>query len=195
MKKWWMWWMVGLLGMVGCNASEQERMIGPYSLNEQEERIMNLTATAPGAVQVFQVTPEQGTIDVKIDHYQAGQHQGIQLTGSKLSLGKDGLVSFGLRELSNPDHHYREWFIGSQSGYLTATQEVEENAGAMSAYAAITDTVKLSHREYQAVGALIRDYQNKGINALPLDDNDSLDEIIQANDEVYLFLCKWNDAD
>jgi hypothetical protein len=100
MKKWWMWWMVGLLGMVGCNASEQERMIGPYSLNEQEERIMNLTATAPGAVQVFQVTPEQGTIDVKIDHYQAGQHQGIQLTGSKLSLGKDGLVSFGLRELS-----------------------------------------------------------------------------------------------
>lgn len=177
---------LGMMGLIGCS---HESTVSPYELTKNEKDLWNLAATKPENFLIYQVNSEKRGIDAKIDHYQNGRLKNTLVEFSTEPSGRDELMSFGSRVISMEDQSVREWFITTEGAAITAVDD--KAPGKTTALTSISEEKALTSDEYTVIGALLENEYREEVRVPSIED-DSLNTLINENEDVYVFYAKLN---
>ncbi|RFU60627.1 hypothetical protein [Bacillus sp. V59.32b] len=191
--------LMGVLAISGCELTinnepvsikKKDDTVSPYELTDKESELINLTSASQGDLLVYKIElADKRDFETKIDYYQNGKLSNTLMAMTNEIQKGNSLMSFEIRQFSDKEPTWHEFFIAGEFGFASAREESASPTVA-SSNVSISEKKKLPHNKFIAIGAFIKDTKDGQISAASMDAKEAFNDLIKENENVYVFSCK-----
>ncbi|MGD6891142.1 histidine kinase [Bacillus mobilis] len=181
-----------LLFLTSCSSLKNNEIaiVEPYKLTEEQSSILQMTPFQEGNSMFYSVTlkNEKDEIHATIDYYQNGKKvKEIANIASSHFPEKKVKLSFLPpqsqldKDLQTPKH----WYVNIEGSSMLAPEETPPTVTS-SASTTIQSAINLTYNQKTTLTAIIKT-NNETVRVPMLEEKNSIDQLLQENEHVYLF--------
>ncbi|WP_342715303.1 histidine kinase [Bacillus paramycoides] len=183
---------LSLLFLTNCNPlkNNEVAIVEPYKLTEEQSSILQMTPFQEGGSMFYNVTlkNKQDEIHATIDYYQNGKktNEIANITTSRFPKKKVKLSFLPPQSQLDKDvQAQKHWYVNIESSSMLVPEETPPNINS-STSTTIQSAINLTYNQKTTLAAIIKT-NNETVRVLMLEEKNSIDQLLQENEHVYLF--------
>ncbi|PEA53632.1 hypothetical protein CON64_17455 [Bacillus pseudomycoides] len=173
--------------------------VQPYKLTKQEEEIVNLSPIQQSYIHIFEVKlpNNQDAIRATLEYYKDGKKvKDIGAFSASHFENKKVKLSFGQQEFQyeSGTREIQQWFINiSGRSYKMFEDSLPEKNGSF--FVPIREKKKMKYNEKIILGAWVFNTNKTVMSSNSLEDDRSIQHLIQENEHVYTYCIEIKSSD
>lgn len=181
-----------LLFLTSCSPLKENEVasVKPYKLTKEQSDILQMTPIGEGNRMFYNVTlkNEKDEIHATIDYYQNGKktNEIANIAASHFPKKKVKLSFLPPQSQLDKDvQTQKHWYVNIEGSYMLVPEETPPIVTS-STSTTIQSAINLTYNQKTTLAAIIKT-NNETVRVLMLEEKNSIDQLLQENEHVYLF--------